>query len=54
MIQAGKAMANTTIELLSNEGARAREIIDGFDAPLSISEYLTTVRRYQSTETWSG
>ena len=54
VIQAGKAMANTTIELLSNEGARAREIIDGFDAPLSISEYLTTVRRYQSTETWSG
>ncbi|NQW16856.1 MAG: amidohydrolase [Chloroflexi bacterium] len=54
VIDAGKAMANTTIELLGNGAVRGREIADNFDAPLSISEYLAVVRGYQATEKWSG
>jgi len=54
VIDAGKALAYSAIELLSNDGARGREIVDGFDAPLTIPDYLAILREFQGTETWSG
>ena len=54
VIVAGKALAYSAIELLSNDGARGREIVDGFDAALTIPDYLAMLREFQGTESWSG
>lgn len=52
VIEAGKALASTVIDLLSNDGARANEIIEGFEAPLTIAEYLETLRSFRRIETF--
>ncbi len=54
VVETGKALANTAISLLSNEAALGRKIIDGFDAPLTIPEYLATLREFRRTETFSA
>ncbi len=53
VIDAGKAMAATVIDLLADDGKRAKDIIANFDAQLSKEKYLETVRGLQRTETWS-
>ena len=50
VVEAGKALASTTISLLSDDAARARELIDDFDAPLTIPEYLATLREFRNVE----
>lgn len=54
MIDAGKALASTVIDLLANDGSKAKEIIADFDAPLSRDNYLKTLRGFQRTEVWDG
>jgi len=54
VIDAGKALASTVIDLLSNNAVRGRKIIEDFDTPLTIPEYLATLRGFRRTETWSG
>ena len=54
VIDAGKALASTVIDLLSNNAVRGRKIIEDFDTPLTIPEYLAILRGFRRTETWSG
>lgn len=54
VVTAGKALASTVITLLGNSADRAKEIVDGFDAPLTVAEYLETLRGFRRTETWDG
>ena len=54
VVEAGKALAATAITLLGNNAMKAREIVDGFDAPLAIPEYLATLRGFRRTETRDG
>lgn len=54
VVDAGKALASTVIDLLSKNGTNARQIIDQFDAPLTIPEYLETLRGFQRTETFDS
>lgn len=54
VIDAGKALASTVIDLLANDGSKAKEIIADFDAPLSRDNYLKTLRGFQRTEVWDG
>ncbi len=54
VIEAGKALASTVIDLLADDAAKATEIIDNFDAPLSIKEYLETLRGFRRSERWAG
>ena len=54
VVEAGKALAATAVTLLGNNAVKAREIVDGFDAPLAIPEYLATLRGFRRTETWDG
>jgi amidohydrolase len=53
VVEAGKALALTTIALLSNDAARAQELINDFDALLSIAEYLATLRGFRREETFA-
>jgi hypothetical protein len=50
VVEAGKALASTTISLLSDDATRARKLIDDFDAPLTIPEYLGTLREFRNVE----
>lgn len=50
VVEAGKALASTTISLLSDGGERARKLIDDFDAQLTIPEYLATLREFRNVE----
>jgi amidohydrolase len=52
VVEAGKALASTVIALLSDGAARGRELIDGFEAPLTIPEYLATLRGFRRMETF--
>ena len=52
VIEAGKALASMIIDLLSNEGKRANEVIENFKAPLSIASYLRTLRGFRRTESF--
>jgi amidohydrolase len=54
VIDAGKALAFTVIDLLADDAARGIEIIDGFEAELTIPEYLETLRSFRRVETWDG
>jgi metal-dependent amidase/aminoacylase/carboxypeptidase family protein len=54
VLVAGKALASMVIDLLTEGRSTAREIIDNFDAPLTIPEYLATLREFRRTETWDG
>ena len=54
VVEAGKALASTVIDLLSNDGERANEIVTNFTAPLSIASYLETLRSFRRTESFSG
>ncbi|MBT3996428.1 MAG: amidohydrolase [Chloroflexi bacterium] len=54
VIDAGKAMVSTVIDLLANDGTSAKDIIANFDARLSQEKYLETLRGFQRTETWNG
>jgi metal-dependent amidase/aminoacylase/carboxypeptidase family protein len=50
VVEAGKALASTTISLLSDDATPARKLIDDFDAPLTIPEYLATLREFRNVE----
>ena len=52
VLTSAKAMAATVIDLLSNGAARAHEIKNAYAAPLTIQEYLTTVRGFASEESF--
>jgi amidohydrolase len=52
VIEAGKALASMTIALLTDDATRGRELVDDFDAPLTIPEYLATLRGFQRFETF--
>ena len=54
VIDAGKAMVSTVIDLLANDGTSAKDIIANFDARLSQEKYLETLRGFQRTETWNS
>jgi metal-dependent amidase/aminoacylase/carboxypeptidase family protein len=54
VVEAGKALASTVIDLLSNDGERANEIVTNFTASLSIASYLETLRSFRRTESFSG
>lgn len=54
VVEAGKALASTVIDLLSDNASNARKITDNFEAPLTIPEYLDTLRGFRRTETWDG
>jgi amidohydrolase len=50
VVEAGKALASTTISLLSDGASQAHKVIDDFDAPLTIPEYLATLREFRKVE----
>jgi|LWDU01.1.fsa_nt_gi amidohydrolase len=52
VVDAGKALAAATISLLIDDASRGRKLIDDFEAPLTISEYLATLRGLQRFETF--
>ncbi len=54
VIDAGKAMASTVIDLLADDGTQAKDLIANFEAHLSKERYLETVRGFQRTETWNA
>jgi amidohydrolase len=54
VIDAGKALASTTIDLLANGATRGKKIVDQFDVLLNKEKYLETLRGFQRTETWDG
>ena len=54
VLTSAKAMAATVIDLLSNGAARAHDIRNSYDAPLTKQEYLTTVRGFASEEVFDG
>ena len=54
VITAGKALASTVIDLLANDGSRAKEIVESFEPHLTRTEYLETLRGFQRTEVWDG
>ena len=54
VIDTGKALAFTVIDLLSNNAEKAKQVIQNFDPELSIPEYLETLREFQRTEHWSA
>jgi len=54
VIDAGKALAFTVIDLLSNNAEKASKVIDAFKPELTIPEYLETLRGFQRTEHWSA
>jgi len=47
-----KAAACTIIDLLVDGAAAAREIIDGFQAPMTKEQYLTFLRSQDRTDRW--
>jgi amidohydrolase len=54
VVDAGKALASTVIDLLAGDATDARKIITSFDAPLTIPKYLETLRGFRRSETWDG
>jgi amidohydrolase len=50
VVEAGKALALTTISLLSDGAVRGQELIDDFEAQLSIPEYLAVLREFRREE----
>lgn len=50
VVEAGKALASTVIELLANDAVRGRRIVNEFDTPLTLPEYLSVLREFQRTE----
>jgi metal-dependent amidase/aminoacylase/carboxypeptidase family protein len=54
VIDAGKALASTVIDLLADDGSKAKQIIDDFEVTLSRDEYLKTLRGFERTEVWDG
>ena len=53
VLKSAKAMAMTVVDLLAEGAARAREIIDGFEAPLTRAGYLALLDGLFTTETYS-
>ena len=54
VVEAGKALASTTISLLSDGGARAHKLTNDFDAQLTILEYLATLRGFRNVEMFNA
>ncbi|MQG37686.1 MAG: amidohydrolase [SAR202 cluster bacterium] len=50
--KAGKAMGMTLIDLLTADGAKARDIAGSFDAPMTIRDYLHRMRSFRSRSTY--
>jgi amidohydrolase len=53
VIKAGKAMGMTIVDLLVDGGAKGRKIARSFNAPMTISEYLSRMRSFRSEETYT-
>tara|TARA_B100000029_G_scaffold82033_1_gene72916 strand:+ start:12457 stop:13794 length:1338 start_codon:yes stop_codon:yes gene_type:complete len=54
VIVAGKALAFTAISLLANEAKHGQKIVEQFDAPMTVPQYLETLRGFRRNEIWSG
>ena len=54
VIVAGKALAFTVISLLANEAKHGQKIVEQFDAPMTVPQYLETLRGFRRNESWSG
>ena len=54
VIVAGKALAFTAISLLANEAKHGQKIVEQFDAPMTVQQYLETLRGFRRNESWSG
>ena len=54
VIVAGKALAFTAISLLANEAKHGQKIVEQFDAPMTVPQYLETLRGFRRNESWSG
>ena len=53
VLAAAKAMAMTVVDLLADGARRGREILDGFDPPVTKEEYLSGMRALQSERTFT-
>ena len=54
VIVAGKALAFTAISLLADGAKQGQKIVEQFDAPMTIPQYLATLRGFRRNESWSG
>ena len=54
VIVAGKALAFTAISLLANDAKHGQKIVEQFDAPMTVPQYLETLRGFRRNESWSG
>jgi len=52
VIKAGKAMGLTVIDLLVESGAKGAQIADLFNAPMTVTEYITRMRGFRSDTTF--
>ena len=52
VIKAGKAMGLTVIDLLVESGAKGAQIADSFNAPMTVTEYITRMRGFRSDTTF--
>ena len=53
VIKSGKAMGMTVIDLLSKGGETGKNIVGKFNAPMTISEYLSRIRGFRSDVTYN-
>ena len=53
VVTAGKAMAMTVVDLLSDGARRAREVVETYRPPMTKSEYLATVRSVFGEKTYT-
>jgi metal-dependent amidase/aminoacylase/carboxypeptidase family protein len=53
VIKAGKAMGMTVVDLLADDGAKGRKVAGAFNAPMTISEYLSRMRGFRSETTYT-
>ena len=54
VLEAGKALALTAFELLTQDAQRCRKIVNDFKAPFTIPDYLSTLRQFRRTDVFSG
>jgi hypothetical protein len=54
VLTSAKAMAATVVDILSDGAKRAGEIVESYDAPLTRTGYLSTLRALAGEETFSA